>query len=83
MAVGKAEGGEHVADSATAGSENATGSPVGVSGTRGAGVPGDAGPAVDVVVMPRREFFEADLATLDNDFRATLRRSTRLPRDGR
>jgi ribonuclease P protein component len=47
------------------------------------GVPGDAGPAVDVVVMPRREFFEADLATLDNDFRATLRRSTRLPRDGR
>jgi ribonuclease P protein component len=46
-------------------------------------VPEGTGPALDVVVMPRREFFEADFATLDNDFRSTLRRSTRAPRDAR
>jgi ribonuclease P protein component len=46
-------------------------------------VPEGAGPALDVVVMPRREFFEADFATLDNDFRTTLRRSPRSPRDAR
>jgi ribonuclease P protein component len=39
-------------------------------------VPHGAGPAVDVVVIPRREFFEADFATLEHDFRSTLRRGT-------
>jgi ribonuclease P protein component len=39
-------------------------------------VPDGTGPAVDVVVMPRREFFEADFAALAQDFSSTLRRST-------
>jgi ribonuclease P protein component len=43
-------------------------------------VPGDAAPPLDVVVIPRREFFEADLATLEQDFRATFRRRTRNAR---
>jgi ribonuclease P protein component len=38
--------------------------------------PTGAGLAVDVVMIPRREFFEANLATLEHDFRSTLRRST-------
>jgi ribonuclease P protein component len=43
-----------------------------------------AGLAVDMVMIPRRGFFEADLATLDHDFQSTLRRSTpRAARDGR
>jgi ribonuclease P protein component len=43
-----------------------------------------AGPAVDIVMMPKREFFEADLAALDQDFRSALRRSTlRAAADGR
>ena len=46
-------------------------------------IPDGAGPALDVIVMPRREFFEADLATLDHDFRSTLRRSNRIARDAR
>jgi ribonuclease P protein component len=46
-------------------------------------IPDGAGPALDVVVMPRREFFEADRATLDHDFHATLRRTTRITRDAR
>jgi ribonuclease P protein component len=47
-------------------------------------VPGGTGPAIDVVVIPRREFFEADFASLEQDFRSTLRRSTaRAARDAR
>jgi ribonuclease P protein component len=47
-------------------------------------VPPGSGPAVDIVVMPRREFFEADFAALDKDFRSALRRSMpRTARDGR
>jgi ribonuclease P protein component len=47
-------------------------------------VPHGPGPAVDVVVIPRREFFEADFATLEHDFRSTLRRGTaRTARDAR
>lgn len=42
------------------------------------------GPAIDVVMIPRREFFEADLASLEQDFRSAFRRSTsRAARDGR
>jgi ribonuclease P protein component len=42
------------------------------------------GPGIDVVMIPRREFFEADLSTLEHDFRSTLRRSTsRAARDAR
>jgi hypothetical protein len=37
-----------------------------------------------MVMIPRRGFFEADLATLDYDFQSTLRRSTpRAARDER
>jgi ribonuclease P protein component len=40
--------------------------------------------AVDVVMIPRREFFEADFATLEQDVRSTLRRSVaRTARDAR
>ena len=47
-------------------------------------IPAGTGPAIDVVVIPRREFFEADFATLEHDFRSTLRRSTaRAARDAR
>jgi ribonuclease P protein component len=47
-------------------------------------VPHGTGPALDVVVIPRREFFEADFATLEHDFRSTLRRGTaRAARDAR
>jgi ribonuclease P protein component len=43
-----------------------------------------AGLAVDMVMIPRRGFFEADLAALDHDFQSTLRRSTpRAARDER
>jgi ribonuclease P protein component len=46
-------------------------------------VPPGSGPAVDVVMMPRREFFEADFAALEQDFRSALRRSIpRAARDG-
>ena len=31
--------------------------------------------SLDVVVIPRREFFDASYATLDSDFHATLRRT--------
>jgi ribonuclease P protein component len=47
-------------------------------------VAGGTDPAIDVVMIPRREFFEADFATLEHDFRSTLRRSTaRAGRDAR
>jgi ribonuclease P protein component len=36
----------------------------------------EAGLAVDMVMIPRREFFEADLASLEQDFRSMVRRST-------
>jgi ribonuclease P protein component len=40
--------------------------------------------AVDFVVIPRRGFFEADFAALEQDFRSALRRCTpRPPRHGR
>jgi len=32
------------------------------------------GPAIDLVVIPRRELFDAAYVTLENDFRNTLRR---------
>lgn len=39
------------------------------------------GPALDLVVIPRRELFEAPFATLENDFRTVLRRCAgKLPR---
>jgi ribonuclease P protein component len=42
------------------------------------------GPAVDVVMIPRREFFEADFRALEQDVRTLLRRSTgRSSRDVR
>jgi ribonuclease P protein component len=47
-------------------------------------VPAGPGPAVDLVMMPRREFLEADFAALEHDFRSILRRSaTRSARDAR
>jgi ribonuclease P protein component len=38
--------------------------------------PAGSGVAVDMVMIPRREFFEADLASLEQDFRSIVRRST-------
>ena len=39
------------------------------------------GPALDLVVIPRRELFDAPYATLENDFRTVLRRCAgKLPR---
>ena len=35
----------------------------------------EAGLAVDMVMIPSREFFEADLASLEQDFRSMVRRS--------
>lgn len=45
----------------------------------------EAGPAVDVVVIPRRELFDAPFSDLDRDFRAAWRRGTARfrPSDGR
>lgn len=34
------------------------------------------GEGIDVVVIPRREFFDADFASLERDFRATYQRNT-------
>ena len=42
------------------------------------------GEGVDVLVIPRREFFDADFASLQRDFSATFRRNAgRLARHGR
>jgi ribonuclease P protein component len=39
-----------------------------------------AGPGFDVVVIPRRELFDADYSNLESDFRGTLKRcAARLP----
>jgi ribonuclease P protein component len=47
-------------------------------------VPDGPAAATDLVLMPRREFFQADFAALEHDFRSILRRSTARPgRDGR
>jgi ribonuclease P protein component len=47
-------------------------------------VPDGAGVAADLVIMPRREFFQADFTALEHDFRSILRRSiTRPARDVR
>ena len=40
-----------------------------------------SGPAVDVVAIPRREFFEADYAALERDLMSAIRRGS--PRPGR
>jgi ribonuclease P protein component len=45
-----------------------------------------ATPAVDVVVIPRRELFDAGYSSLESDFRGTLRRCAaklRVSADGR
>lgn len=44
-------------------------------------VPAAAGPALDIVVIPRRELFEAAYSTLEAEFRSVLRRCAgKLPR---
>jgi len=44
-------------------------------------VPRAGGPALDIVVIPRRELFDAASSTLETDFRSALRRCTgKLPR---
>jgi ribonuclease P protein component len=44
-------------------------------------VPASNGPAIDLVVIPRRELFGAPYGTLENDFRTVLRRCAgTLPR---
>lgn len=44
-------------------------------------VPATGGPAFDIVVLPRRELFDAAYSTLESDFRSVLRRSAgKLPR---
>lgn len=44
-------------------------------------VPAADGPAIDLVVIPRRELFDASYGTLETDFRTVLRRCAgKLPR---
>lgn len=44
-------------------------------------VPPGPGAAIDIVAIPRREFFDADYAALERDLLSALRRGT--PRPGR
>jgi ribonuclease P protein component len=47
-------------------------------------VPPGSGPAIDIVAIPRREFFEADYAALERDVVAAIRRGSPRPaRNGR
>ena len=47
-------------------------------------VPPGSGPAIDVVAIPRREFFEADYAALERDLMSAIRRGSSRPgRNGR
>ena len=46
-------------------------------------VPVGSTAAVDLVMMPRREFFQAEFEALERDFRSILRRSTTSARDAR
>ena len=46
-------------------------------------VPAASTPAVDFVMMPRREFLQAEFEALERDFRTILRRSTTSARDAR
>jgi ribonuclease P protein component len=38
-------------------------------------VPASSGGSIDIVVIPRREFFDASYASLEQDFRSALKRS--------
>ena len=47
-------------------------------------VPPGSGSAIDVVAIPRREFFEADYAALERDLMSAIRRGSSRPgRNGR